>query len=184
MAIRVARLADAPAIAQVHVTAWRATYRGLLPATLLDNLSVEGRIQEWNEILSLGGGYILVSTYAERIIGFAGCGECRDYDLNDGRTGELYAIYLDPAFWGQGYGIALLNAALTLLQRDDYRLATLWVLEGNQRARRFYARTGFAPDGDIKVEALPGGVEVRELRYRRTLPLLRSPPVANALGDR
>ena len=169
MAIRLAKREDAPAIAQVHVTAWQATYRGLLPASLLDNLTVEGRIQEWNEILSLGGGYILVCTNAARIIGFAGCGECRDYDLGDGRTGELYAIYLEPAFWGQGYGAALLHTALTLLQHDDYRLVTLWVLEGNQRARGFYEHVGFAADGDIKIEALPGGVEVREVRYRRGL---------------
>lgn len=170
MAIRLARLTDAPAIAQVHVTAWQATYRGLLPATLLDNLTIEGRIQEWNEILTLGGGYIVVCTNNERIIGFAGCGECRDDDLSDGRTGELYAIYLDPAFWGQGYGTTLLNTALALLQRDDYRLVTLWVLEGNQRARGFYEYVGFVADGDIKIEALPGGVEVREVRYRRRLP--------------
>ena len=171
MAIRMARLEDAPAIAQVHVIAWQAAYRGLLPATLLDNLTVEGRIQEWNEILSLGGGYILVCTNADRIIGFAGCGECRDYDLSDGRTGELYAIYLEPSFWGQGYGAALLKAALTLLQQDDYRLVTLWVLEGNHPARGFYEHVGFVADGGRKIEALPGGIEVCELRYRRALPL-------------
>lgn len=169
MAIRMARLEDAPAIAQVHVIAWQAAYRGLLPAALLDNLTVEGRIQEWNEILSLGGGYILVCTNADRIIGFAGCGECRDYDLSDGRTGEIYAIYLHPAFWGQGYGIMLLDAAFTLLQQDDYRLVTLWVLEGNQRARGFYEHVGFIKDGAIKIEALPGSVDVREVRYRRIL---------------
>lgn len=172
MAIRMAQLEDAPAIAQVHVTAWQAAYRGLLPANLLDNLTVEGRIQEWNEILTLGGGYILVCTASKHIIGFAGCGECRDPDLNDGRTGELYAIYLTPAFWGQGYGAALLTAVLALLRQDDYRLATLWVLTGNQRARRFYEHAGFVADGDIKIEDLPGGVEVCEVRYRHTLPFI------------
>lgn len=171
MAIRIARLEDAPAIAQVHVTTWQAAYRGLLPATLLDNLSVKGRTQEWNEILALGDGSILVCTRAEQIIGFAGCGECRDQDLSDGRAGELYAIYLEPAFWGQGYGAALLTAALTLLQQDDYQLVTLWVLAGNQRACRFYEHAGFVADGGCKIETLPGGIDVRELRYRRALPL-------------
>lgn len=174
MTIRTARPADAPAIARVHVVAWQAAYRDLLPASLLDNLSVEGRTQEWREILTLGDGYILVCTQEEniqeeRIVGFVGCGECRDADLNNGRTGELYAIYLDPACWGQGYGRALLNAALALLQKEAYRLATLWVLDGNQRAMRFYERAGFAPDGDLKTEMLPGGIEVCERRYRRSL---------------
>ena len=32
-----------------------------------------------------------------------------------------------------------------------YRSITLWVLRDNQRARRFYERAGFAPDGATNV---------------------------------
>lgn len=179
MTIRMATMADAPAIAQVHVTTWQAAYHGLLPASLLDNLTVSGRTEEWREILAVGAGAILVCTHDAQVIGFVGCGECRDYDLSDGRTGELYAIYLTPAFWDRGYGAALLTAALTQLQTAGYNLATLWVLAGNQRAIRFYERAGFTPDGGVKLETLPGGVEVRELRYRRALdsqPRIDPPP--------
>ncbi|MBX3011583.1 MAG: GNAT family N-acetyltransferase [Caldilineaceae bacterium] len=175
MTIRLARPADAAAIAKVHVAAWQVAYRGLLPDAMLDSLSVEQRTQAWHEILTLSNNYTLVCTQVtaetadEQIVGFAGCGECRDTDLNDGRTGELYAIYLDPAIWRQGHGTALLDAALKLLEQDGYRLVTLWVLEGNQQAMQFYQSMGFAPDGGQQTEQLADGVEVCEWRYRRSV---------------
>ena len=44
----------------------------------------------------------------------------------------------------------------------------LWVVEGNARARRFYEREGWAPDGAAKEDEF-GGQVVREVRYRRRL---------------
>jgi RimJ/RimL family protein N-acetyltransferase len=43
----------------------------------------------------------------------------------------------------------------------------LWVLRDNTRARRFYERAGFAPDGATDVLDRLGGVT--EVRYRRAL---------------
>jgi RimJ/RimL family protein N-acetyltransferase len=48
-----------------------------------------------------------------------------------------------------------------------YGCITLWVLEGNARARRFYERAGFAPDGAS--HGLPDLGGVTEIRYRRAL---------------
>jgi hypothetical protein len=42
------------------------------------------------------------------------------------------------------------------------------VLETNARARRFYEIAGWMADGGTKVEHR-GEVELREIRYRRTL---------------
>jgi hypothetical protein len=45
----------------------------------------------------------------------------------------------------------------------------LWVLDANERARRFYERTGWAPDGaDLTDDSR--GFTIREVRYRRDLP--------------
>jgi GNAT superfamily N-acetyltransferase len=54
---------------------------------------------------------------------------------------ELHALYVDPDRWGTGVAAAL-HAALGL--RD----ATLIVLAGNTRARRFYEKHGWTFDGD------------------------------------
>ena len=47
--------------------------------------------------------------------------------------------------------------------RDD---VSLWVLEANDRARRFYATVGFGPDGARMLRDF--GVPVAEVRYRRS----------------
>lgn len=84
-----------------------------------------------------------------------------------GETGEVYAIYLVPAAWSTGTGRALMDAALGGLRAAGYRRVVLWVLAGNARARRFYDKAGFAPDGTTNILTGLGGVE--ELRYARPL---------------
>jgi RimJ/RimL family protein N-acetyltransferase len=46
---------------------------------------------------------------------------------------------------------------------------TLWVVEANARARRFYERQGFRPDGSTKTARM-SGTEAIEVRYRMSLP--------------
>ncbi len=45
----------------------------------------------------------------------------------------------------------------------------LWAVEGNTRARRFYERFGFAPDGAVDPQTVED-VPVPEIRYSRDLP--------------
>lgn len=52
--------------------------------------------------------------------------------------------------------------------QDSHTEATLWVLEANARARRFYERKGWAVDGAAREEEV-GGRRVTEVRYRRLL---------------
>jgi ribosomal protein S18 acetylase RimI-like enzyme len=54
------------------------------------------------------------------------------------------------------------------LRRDGFRVATLWVLVSNDRARRFYERSGWRVDGGKKTEEW-SGVVLREERHRRQL---------------
>jgi ribosomal protein S18 acetylase RimI-like enzyme len=82
----------------------------------------------------------------------------------DGEVGELYALYVTPDWWSEGVGRSLMDAVLAAL-RDDYQRVVLWVLADNTRARRFYGKAGFAPDGAAnEMPALGGVVEVRYAR--------------------
>jgi RimJ/RimL family protein N-acetyltransferase len=72
-----------------------------------------------------------------------------------------------PAHWSTGAGRALTDAALDGLRVAGYRRVVLWTLTENARARRFYAKAGFAPDGATNVLAGLGNVE--ELRYARDI---------------
>jgi hypothetical protein len=44
----------------------------------------------------------------------------------------------------------------------------LWVLEGNERAERFYRAAGWVHDGARKTEVFQGA-EIPEVRYRKPL---------------
>jgi GNAT superfamily N-acetyltransferase len=82
-------------------------------------------------------------------------------------VGELYALYVTPAWWSTGTGRALMGSVLAALEAERYRRVVLWVLADNARARRFYERAGFAADGGTNILTGLGGV--LELRYTRPL---------------
>jgi ribosomal protein S18 acetylase RimI-like enzyme len=62
-----------------------------------------------------------------------------------------------------------MSAALSRLAAAGHDACTLWVLERNERARRFYSALGFNPDGAIRVEAAETAFPLREVRYRRSI---------------
>jgi GNAT superfamily N-acetyltransferase len=71
-------------------------------------------------------------------------------------TGEwLNGLYVRPEAWGTGVAAELHDRALEALRANGVERARLWVLEHNLRARRFYERRGWAPDGTSRVVEFP-----------------------------
>lgn len=163
LTIRPATAADAPAIARIHVASWREAYAGIVPTAYLAGLDVDAREQWWVELLDRPAGRTLVAVLDQRTVGFAHLGPASDEDAEPGDL-QLYSIYLDPETWGRGVARDLLRAVL-----DDVpegAAVTLWVLADNERARRFYRRHAFEPDGVEKIDEI-GGAPLTEVRYRR-----------------
>lgn len=154
--IRDAVADDAPEVARIHVQSWRAAYRGLIAQEVLDGLSISERTEGWRrgieEPLPTGLG-LLVADRGDSLAGWVSFGSGRDPD--GVRDGEIYGIYADPRCWSTGAGHALLVAAEERLLSAGHDRAYLWVLDGNDRADRFYARQGWVEDGAIKVEERP-----------------------------
>jgi ribosomal protein S18 acetylase RimI-like enzyme len=65
-------------------------------------------------------------------------------------------------------GARLIAAALDRVA-DEAPGVCLWVFRDNARARAFYERHGFEPDG-LAQELAIGGEAVTEVRYRRLSP--------------
>ena len=82
--------------------------------------------------------------------------------------GWLEALYVRPRAWGGGLARRLHAAAVEELERRGGERARLWVLEGNERARRFYERHGWRADGTSRVvEFPPNPIDLGyELRFR------------------
>lgn len=171
LVVRDARPEDAHEIGRIHVETWQAAYRGQIPDEYLDGLSIESRVEAWQRTLSEGDlewpeMEVWVAERDGRVIGFCGAGPGRDGDASED-VGEVYAIYVDSEHWDSGAGAALMNHAVEAL-RGRFRVATLWVLDTNERARRFYERGGWKADGTEKKDDARG-FTLNEVRYRISL---------------
>jgi GNAT superfamily N-acetyltransferase len=78
------------------------------------------------------------------VLGFATCGPARPNATAGApvRDRELWSLYVLAAEYGTGLASRLLEAVL-----PAGTPAELWVFEANPRARAFYAKHGFVPDG-------------------------------------
>lgn len=165
MEVRRAVVDDAAQLAEVHVRTWQVGYRGQLPDAVLDVLDPADRLPQWREALADAAWPqhgTLVAECAPRLLGFARIGP----DPDPGRTGgRIYAFYVLPEVWRRGVGRRLMAAAHAALAEAGFDHATLWVLATNDRAIRFYERTGWYPDGTERMDEVIG-VAVRQVRYR------------------
>jgi ribosomal protein S18 acetylase RimI-like enzyme len=158
--IRRATLSDAAEIARVHLASMQAAYA---EHEMLANRTFEERYGIWRNALEQDR-HVLVAEEDGEIVAFAAIGPARDEGAD---VGEIYAIYAHPDVWGRGVGRRLIEAATAALSSAGFAEATLWVLDTNDRARRFYERAGWSHDGGVKFEdRLPG---LRQVRYRRAL---------------
>jgi GNAT superfamily N-acetyltransferase len=160
MLVRAAGPEDAEAIAAVHVRAWQAAYAHVFPPERLAALDEAARARHWREGLASDWTALVIDDAS----GFASVGPSRDVE----GEGELYAIYVHPEHWGTGRGRVLMDAALAALRADGFEEATLWVLDDNPRARRFYEAAGWETDGATKEDEFLD-TRVREVRYRISL---------------
>jgi GNAT superfamily N-acetyltransferase len=167
MNLRPAAPGDAMAVALVHVRAWQAAYRGLMPDDYLAGLRPEDRAQRYDfSSPDPTRPRTLVAVEADTILGFATVSPARDEDAAG--YGELCAIYVEPDCWGRGIGRALASAARAELYSLGFRSALLWVLAGNARAEQFYRADGWSRDGPHRARQI-WNVTVETVRYTRVL---------------
>ena len=165
MEIRRATIADAPALARVHVAAWRSAYVGVMPDAYLADLDEARFSRGWVSSLEDRVATTLVGISNDgRVGGFASTGPARD--KVPGVTGELWALNLHPVAIGSGLAMPLHRAALDSLASAGHASVYLWVVRDNPRARRFYQREGWTADGSTQVSEY-GGAPLHEVRYVR-----------------
>lgn len=175
MLIRRATVEDVAALARLHVDAWRTGYSGLVPDTVLQRMTYEWRADRLRQFMASGGADTYLMEAGGEVLGMLNVGACRDADLEGRETGEIWGIYVAPEHWRRGVGRRFVQVAENLLAARGHRQATLWVLEGNTAARRFYEAMGFHLDttpGSTKTIDLDGPLPA--VRYRKGLPSLKA----------
>ncbi|MDT7840092.1 GNAT family N-acetyltransferase [Streptomyces justiciae] len=162
-------LDDCERVAEIRIRGWQTAYRGLMPQPYLDALSVAEDAERRRERFRQSDGSV-VNLVAERdgeLVGWAAHGPYRDGEVRTSDA-ELYAIYVDATRFGGGIGHALLQESVRQCTAAGHSRLYLWVLEGNTRARAFYERAGFHPDGAEEPFDVDG-VPVPEVRYVKSL---------------
>ena len=147
--------ADLAALGRCHLKCWREAYGDLVdPARLEPFLAdVEEFVGRWRRALLRGAGHVRIAEDAGDLVGFASV-----RPATDEVPAYLQSLYVRRSHWSTGLGQRLLDAVL------DDQPATLEVLRDNARARRFYARNGFVPDGTEADEPRLGAVEIGMVR--------------------
>lgn len=166
--VRAAETADAAAITEVHAASSHAAYEGVVQGTS-KTPPLEQRRAFWRDAIEYGEPLIQVATLAGQAIGFVGYDRSRD-PKSKPTTGEIWALYVDPAHWSRGAGLALWDAARDGLVEEGCTEVTMWIPLCNERALRFAELAGFKRELNSAKTALVGGVKLEEIRLRRKLP--------------
>lgn len=185
MRIETASVDDAPGIAAVHLSSLRASHEPLLPDRaahlVVDAADVEGRARSWRSWIERSR----VSTFVARVDG-----EVQGFSTlhpmpgepSQRSTAELSALFVAESHWRHGLGRRLCERTLTEARERGFSEVVLWVLEVNDRARRFYELMGFRPDGETRVFLEVASGPLLELRYRRSTTRRSESTASKAIG--
>lgn len=158
MLVRPAALADAEALTDLHLDVWDEAYADLVPRAILLRRREERaeRVAGWRQMVGDDDTVELLAVdETGGLVGFS-CTRTAADPPDDLPPLELLALYVRSAVYGHGVGAALLDAALS------GAAAHLRVLDGNERATRFYERHGFVLDGIVLESAY--GLQRRMVR--------------------
>jgi ribosomal protein S18 acetylase RimI-like enzyme len=141
--VRTARPEDAADLARIYIESWQDTYAGVISHALLSAMSVKAHTARWQatiKTMDRHGGTVLVAEAAGLgPIGLCSLGRARDRGV--GFEGEVYTLYVDPAFLGRGVGRALLSGAFEALKERKLRSCLIWAHARNN-ACFFYEAMG------------------------------------------
>ena len=167
MSIRHALAADAEAVGRIHVESWNVAYRGIMPDDVIAKTDLAYRTRFWAERIADHEWPVFVIEEDGVCHAFCQMIPSRDPDDDPKRVGHITSLHVLPQLRGRGYGRVLMDHVLAEFGRRGFTDVTLWVLEENRNARRFYEKYGFHLDGGTR--RYPK-TQVPEVRYRIRLP--------------
>jgi ribosomal protein S18 acetylase RimI-like enzyme len=141
--VRTARPEDAADLARIYIESWQDTYAGVISHGLLSAMSLKAHTTRWQTTIKATdrhAGAVLVAEDSHfGAIGLCSLGAARDGGA--GFEGEIYTLYVDPAFLGRGTGRALLAGAFDTFKERKLRSCLIWAHARNN-ACFFYEAMG------------------------------------------
>ena len=154
--VRKAVLAEVPAIARIWYDAWQDAHARIMPAELARIRTFESFQFRLGEMLDI-----------VRVVGEVGrpSGFCIIKD------GELYQLFVSADARGTGVAAALIADGEKRLADEGVKTAWLACAVGNDRAARFYEKSGWQNAGTVShaIETPEGKIEFDVWRYEKVL---------------
>ena len=175
--VRPAEPGDAEEIARIQLETWRAAYRDLLPAEVLDSLDADAAALTWRQTIEQGPASVFVAVEGRWLVGFAAAGpapqdEAADVAGNpapDTDTVALVATLLVEPRWGRrGHASRLLASVGAAMVAGGATRGISWIPEPDKASRGFFEKAGWAVDGTVRTLDA-GGRPLREARMTGTL---------------
>lgn len=154
--VRNADPSEIAAIARVWYDAWQDAHANVLPAELARIRTLESFKFRLGELLDI-----------VRVVGDLG----RPLGFCIVKDGELYQLFVSAEARGTGVAFALLSDGEKRLADGGVKIAWLACAVGNDRAARFYEKSGWHNAGTVShtIETPEGPVEFDVWRYEKVL---------------
>jgi ribosomal protein S18 acetylase RimI-like enzyme len=148
--------AEIPALVRIWYDGYRDAHAALLPEALTRTRTLESFLERMKDHLS-----------DVRVVGPVGA-PLGFYML---RAEELYQLYVAAEGRGAGVAAALMADAETRMREGGIETAWLSCAIGNERAARFYEKSGWRRVGTFvdRLETSEGPIDLEVLRYEKRL---------------
>lgn len=171
VSVRPARPDDVGEIARIQLLTWRTAYATVVPAHVLDELTLEQMAAPWAAAVGSPPSarhHVLMATENDLPVGFAALGRTDDEDLDPADTALVTTLLVEPRWGRRGHGSRLLAASADLLRADGASTMVTWIFDRDPASRSFYASAGWAPDGATRLLDMDGQM-VSEVRLHASL---------------
>ena len=170
--VRPARPGEAGDVARVQRTSWARAGSSVVPTAILDRLVADEVVAHWAATIQAPptpGHHVLVAREQEAIVGMVAFGPAdSDASANkmgpeglaggqsgegindDGPTGEIATLLVEPRWGRRGHGSRLLAATVDMAREDGLASLITWVPENDVSARTFFGSAGWEEAGSIR----------------------------------
>jgi len=163
--------ADVEGLIRTRGRAWREAYDEILPDAVLAEITVDPTpedVADWNERLGGDRRALFVAVVDGTVRGFVDV--CWDDERTKPFVGPdeagLKGIYVDPEWWGEGIGSALLGRAIDALP-SELDAVRLEAFADNAIGAGFYASRGFERTGTSAIDVAGEGEYATDVWARR-----------------
>jgi len=170
--VRPARPGEAGDVARVQRTSWARAGSSVVPTAILDRLVADEVVAHWAATIQAPptpGHHVLVAREQAAIVGMVAFGPA-DSDASarkkgpeglaggqsgegtndDGPTGEIATLLVEPRWGRRGHGSRLLAATVDMAREDGLASLITWVPENDVSARTFFGSAGWEEAGSIR----------------------------------